>query len=305
MIRFYDLKLMRKIIGYCLIIIALSCKSETKPMKENINQQAVETSNQDISVAKYAEQLKQELLTRGFTIMAHIDHAAGAEKVGLVLKPTQTLIFGNPKGGTLLMQQAQEIGIDLPLKLLIWEDEKGAVQTSYYNATALAKRYSIEQPEAVINKINGLFAGLTGNTGRALAQKESDISKKRIVKRSALSVEETFNKLKETVAAKGLQIMAEVPHDKGAAKVGLELRPTRVLVFGNPKVGTLLMQSNQEIGLDLPLKILIHENAAGETIVSYYDTSFLSARYGITDKEMVVQKVNAALDAITNAVIAK
>ena len=296
---------MKKIIGYCLILIALSCKSETKPMEENKNHKSAETSNQGISVAKHTEQLKEVLLSKGFTIMADVDHAAGAKKAGLDLRPTRTLIFGNPKGGTLLMQQAQEIGIDLPLKLLVWEDEKGEVQTTYYNASALTKRYGIAQPEAVIAKVDGLFAGVTGGSGRALAQKEANTNKQLIVKKSPANVDETFKKLKEIVAAKGLQIMAEVPHDKGAAKVGLALRPTRVLIFGNPKVGTLLMQSNQEIGLDLPLKIMVHENAAGETKISYYDASFLTTRYGITDKDMVVQKVNAALDGITTAVVAQ
>lgn len=296
---------MKKYIGYCFILLALACKTETKPMEENDNKQSVEASNQDVSVAKESDQLKQVLLSKGFTIMADIDHAAGAEKVGLDLRPTRTLIFGNPKGGTVLMQQAQEIGIDLPLKVAVWEDDQGAVHSSYYNASALTKRYGIVQPEAVIAKIDGMFTGVTGSAGRALEQKEGNIIQKLIVKKSPLNVEETFVKLKEIVAAKGLQIMAEVPHDKGAAKVGLPLRPTRVLIFGNPKVGTLLMQSNQEIALDLPLKIMVYENEAGATLVSYYDASFLTTRYGITDKEMVVQKVNAALDGITTAVVAQ
>jgi uncharacterized protein (DUF302 family) len=99
--------------------------------------------------------------------------------------------------------------------------------------------------------------------------------------------------------------MAMIPHDKGAASVGLELRPTRVLIFGNPKVGTLLMQSNQSIGIDLPLKVLVHEDENGDVFVSYFDASFLTARHGITDKTAVVEKVNGALDGITSAVVAE
>lgn len=292
---------MKNIIGYCLILIVLSCKSEAKQMKENTNQPL----NMETSVSQHADQLKEQLIAKGFTIMADVDHAMGAKKVGLDLRPTRTLIFGNPKGGTLLMQQKQEIGIDLPLKLVVWEDEKKTIHTSYYNATALTNRYGITQPEAVITKVNGMFNGLTGSKGKALAPTEKGTYKELITKSSLLNTEETFNKLKEVVLAKGLQIMAEVPHDKGAAKVGLELRPTRTLVFGNPKIGTLFMQSNQEMALDLPFKVLVFENEKGETQLSYHDATFLTKRYRITDKEAVVQKVNGVLDGITNAVIAK
>ena len=270
-------------------------------MKENTKQPL----RMEASVTTHADQLKEQLIAKGFTIMADIDHAMGAEKVGLDLRPTRTLIFGNPKGGTLLMQQKQEIGIDLPLKLVVWEDEKGAIHTSYYNATALANRYGITQPEVVIAKVNGMFTGLTGSTRKALEPIEKDTYKELITKASLLNTEETFNKLKEVVLAKALQVMAEVPHDKGAAKVGLELRPTRTLVFGNPKVGTLFMQSNQEMALDLPFKVLVYENEKGETQLSYHDATFLTRRYGITDKEAVAQKVNGVLDGITNAVIAQ
>lgn len=296
---------MKKIIGYCLILIALSCKSETKQMNENANQLSTQSLIKENSVVKVAEHLKKVLVTKGFTIMADIDHAKGAETVGLVLRPTRTLIFGNPKGGTLLMQQSQEIGIDLPLKLVVWEDEKGLIHTSYYNATTLVNRYGITQPEAVIDNVNNMFIALTGSSGKALDLIETNTTKELIVKKTFLNVEETFNKLKEIVRAKGLQIMAEIPHDKGAAKVNLELRPTRVLVFGNPKIGTMFMQSNQEMALDLPFKVLVYQNKKGETLLSYHDATFLTNRYGITDKEAIVQKVNIALDAITNAVIAQ
>jgi Domain of unknown function DUF302 len=70
-------------------------------------------------------------LSKGMTVFAHIDHAAGAAKVGMTLRPTDLLIFGSPKGGTPLMQSAQTVGIDLPLKALVWEDAEGQVWLSY------------------------------------------------------------------------------------------------------------------------------------------------------------------------------
>src|ERR1700687_5430570 len=81
-----------------------------------------------------------EVRARGMTVFAHVDHAAGATAAGLELRPTDLLIFGNAKGGTPLMQIAQTVGIDLPLKALVWEDSAGVTWFSYNDPAWLAKR---------------------------------------------------------------------------------------------------------------------------------------------------------------------
>jgi uncharacterized protein (DUF302 family) len=84
-----------------------------------------------------------EVRARGMTISAHIDHAAGAAAVGLPLRPTDLLIFGGAKGGTPLMQSAQTIGIDLPLKALVWQDDAGRTFLSYNDPAYLAHRHGV------------------------------------------------------------------------------------------------------------------------------------------------------------------
>lgn len=283
------------------VLLSTACKSDLKQSKSTMGNSQSTPVSQERTVAQLAEQLTEQLKAKGFKIIADVDHAAGASKVGLSLRPTRTLIFGNPKGGTLLMQQNQNIGIDLPLKLLLWEDEEGKVRVSYFNGTDLTRRYGITEPAAVIEKVNGALAGLSGDQGEHLTQENNIISNRLISKKSGYDVDTTFERLQQIVTDKGLSIMANVAHDKAAASVDLELRPTRLLIFGNPKVGTLFMQSDQRMGLDLPLKILVHENEEGETYVSYFDASFLTARYHIDDKAEVVEKVNGALNGITDA----
>lgn len=78
---------------------------------------------------------------RGLTVFARIDHAAGAAKVGKALRPTEVLVFGNPQGGTPFMECAQTVGIDLPLKALVWEDANGQVWIGYDDPTFLAARH--------------------------------------------------------------------------------------------------------------------------------------------------------------------
>jgi uncharacterized protein (DUF302 family) len=87
--------------------------------------------------------LEAEVKAKGMTVFARIDHAAGAVAVGLALRPTELLIFGNAKGGTPLMQATQTIGIDLPLKALVWQDGSGSTWLSYSDPAWLAKRHGL------------------------------------------------------------------------------------------------------------------------------------------------------------------
>jgi len=90
-----------------------------------------------------ADRLAAAVVSHGMTVVARVDHAAAAAKVGLDLLPTEVLIFGNPRAGTLLMQTAQTIGIDLPLKALVWQDSTGMVSISYQDLGWLANRHGL------------------------------------------------------------------------------------------------------------------------------------------------------------------
>ncbi|OKO89044.1 hypothetical protein AC629_07615 [Bradyrhizobium sp. NAS80.1] len=92
------------------------------------------------------KRLEAEVKAKGLTVFAHVDHAAGAAAVGLPLRPTDLLIFGNAKGGTPLMQQAQTIGVDLPLRALVWQDDQGATWLSYNDPAYLAGRHGVGEP---------------------------------------------------------------------------------------------------------------------------------------------------------------
>jgi uncharacterized protein (DUF302 family) len=110
-----------------------------------------------------ADRLVKSLTTKGMTVFARIDHAAGAAKVGKTLRPTELVIFGNPKVGTPLMQCDQSSAIDLPQKALIWEDDGGQVWLSYNDPKYLAQRHDLSQCAEVVKKIEkalGNFAAM-------------------------------------------------------------------------------------------------------------------------------------------------
>jgi uncharacterized protein (DUF302 family) len=124
-----------------------------------------------------------------------------------------------------------------------------------------------------------------------------------IVVPSSYGPKETMDRLVTEVTAKGLTIFARIDHAAGAAQVGLPLRPTELLIFGNAKAGTPLMQANQEVGIDLPLKMLVWEDAAGKTWLSYNDPRWIAKRHELGPKmDHAVDAMVVALSAIAKKV---
>lgn len=123
-----------------------------------------------------------------------------------------------------------------------------------------------------------------------------------ITLRSSHGPKETMTRLEAAVKAKGLTVFAHVDHAAGAAEVGLSLRPTDLLIFGNAKGGTPLMQSVQTVGIDLPLKALVWQDASGNTWLAYNDPAWLAKRHGLTrEADASVSALAAALAALAKA----
>lgn len=101
---------------------------------------------------------------RGLNVFARIDHAAGAQKIGKTLRPTELLIFGNPQGGTPLMGCAQSLGIDLPLKVLAWQDAAGAVWLGYTEPRYLMHRHRAGECQPAVNNMAGALEALSAET---------------------------------------------------------------------------------------------------------------------------------------------
>lgn len=116
---------------------------------------------------------------------------------------------------------------------------------------------------------------------------------------SSFGPKETMDRLEADIKSKGMTVFARIDHGAGAAEVGLPLRPTELLIFGNAKGGTPLMQSDQAIGIDLPLKALVWEDAAGKTWLSYNEPSWLAKRHGLAaDAVRTIDALAAALAAV-------
>ncbi len=236
-------------------------------------------------------------------IIAEVNHSEAAKGVQMEIPQSRLIIFGNPKAGTQLMQQNQAAAMDLPMKILVYEDN-GTTKIIYNNASILMNRYEIMLPE-LETKMNGLLDKISHSDVEEtklqdlkLGSNLSDLQ----TKESVLSVDKSSAKLEKLLKEKGFRLIAKVEHNKAAKDAGLEIRPTRLFIFGKPEVGSQLMKLNSTIGLDLPMKILIWEDENGKTQVSYYKGSFLANRHGIENEELTT-KIDEVLDMFSNAVL--
>jgi uncharacterized protein (DUF302 family) len=126
-----------------------------------------------------------------------------------------------------------------------------------------------------------------------------------IVKESRLGVKETADALAAALEAKGVKVVARIDHAAGAKAVGMELRPTEVIIFGNPKLGAPLMQADQRAGLDLPMKALVWQDADGKVFIGYADPATLKDRYRIEGRDDVLKAMARALDAFSASAAGK
>ncbi len=113
--------------------------------------------------------------------------------------------------------------------------------------------------------------------------------------KSSHDVKTTVDRLENTLREKGMTVFIRINHAEGAQKVGKKLRPTELIIFGNPKVGTPLMQCGQSVAIDLPQKALIWQDEAGQVWLSYNDPKYLASRHSIKECGEVIKKIEKAL----------
>lgn len=124
-----------------------------------------------------------------------------------------------------------------------------------------------------------------------------------IVKQSDFGVIKTLDRLGMALERKGITVFARINHATGAKRIGLDLAPAAVIIFGTPKIGTPLMVSNPKAGLDLPLKALAWQAKDGTVKLAYTDPAWLAKRYGIEDRDKVFKKMAGALNKFTDMAV--
>jgi uncharacterized protein (DUF302 family) len=146
-----------------------------------------------------------------------------------------------------------------------------------------------------------LFAFALTVTSAAPSKAEDGIVKVK----SAYSVKETIERLKQDIAGKGIKFFSEIDQSKLADDAGIKLRPSTLLVFGNPPLGTLFLTSNPNSGLDWPVRLLVIQDERGDVYAVYTDFDWIAKRHGITNRNEQFATANKVVASITSTVRAK
>jgi uncharacterized protein (DUF302 family) len=120
--------------------------------------------------------------------------------------------------------------------------------------------------------------------------------------KSAYSMPETIKRIKKDVADKGIMFFSEIDQSKLAADAGVSLRPSTLIVFGNPPLGTLFLTSNPSAGLDWPVRVLVYQDEKGDVWVNYTDFMWIAHRHGIMDRDDAFKKASEVITSITSTV---
>jgi uncharacterized protein (DUF302 family) len=142
-------------------------------------------------------------------------------------------------------------------------------------------------------------------TALALTMAAGSAQAELIRKQSPYSVAETADRFEAVVKDKGLTVFSRIDHAAGAKKVGQDLRPTLLIIFGSPAVGTPLMQAQQTMGLALPLKVLAFQDADNKVWIAYEKPADMAAAHGVPADHPVIKRVTGAVDGFTNAAVKK
>jgi len=241
-----------------------------------------------------------------------VDHQANAETVDLTIPVSTAYIFGNPNLGTPLIAENPMAGLDLPLRMLAWEDTEGGVFVSYDSPATLKQRYglaTVDQQLMLAASALADFASAGANVTIDPTEGSSNIELNEgiTVAASPVDASTTFDQLVEAIGANPTLNIAPngiIDHQANAESVGLSLPFVSVVVFGNPLVGTPLIEGSLTIGLDLPLKMAVVE-VEGEVRVIYNDPTFLAVKHGgLEGHAERLAMVTAALEGLAAAATA-
>ena len=234
---------------------------------------------------------------KGFGVFNIVDHQKNAQNVGLEMNAMKVIIFGNPNGGTPLMNLDTRIAYDLPLRIMAFEDANKQTWVAYKEPLELYERYDVNASPIVANVSKLLKSLALINAGEndtlILADEKVSDSPELVQMKSRYSVDETVTNLTELIGSKaGLGVFGVVDHLKNAQKVGLTQPSAKVIFFGNAKAGTPLMLQDAFIGYELPLKIMVFEDSNSDVWMMYKNPHLYSRDFGITNEVIPSKMAN-------------
>ncbi len=233
------------------------------------------------------EIVKSVLEAQGFNIEIVVNHEAAAASVGLELRPTQ-VIFARPakRVERSLLFRSSTIGLDMPIKILVYEDIEGEIRLKINSVGYLFDRHDPYVSDGMLRLLQRRLASI-GEVEGGVVNVESN-----------QSLAETVNTLLSELTSRGFRIPLTLDYNELESHSYRHRHLPTLIVFGNPNVGTPLMQEQQTIAIDLPQKFLVWKNRRGAVFISYNAPAFLAERHGVVGQDGRIGAIANALAAI-------
>ena len=313
---------MRTILLFLSISLVVACQKNKTDDKSKDQTEEVEISQKNYNgflpaTGSYyiksnisADESAKRLLNivnnnKSLGLVEHFEHHEMASSKGLALDQTHAIFFGNPKLGTPLIQKDQLIALDLPQKIVTFDLERNSyvyrLSTSY-----LSKRYevSFDNLSSMTKALDKLSQKIANNENRQMENPDIKVHQGIIIQKSNKSFNQAIKAIRTKIKELGsVKIMAELDHQKNANSVDMQLRPTHVIMFGNPEVGIPLIQKNRSLAVELPMKFLIYKDENGDVQIAFNDMEFLLERYKTDLGENYGAKINQILSKIASSAI--
>ncbi|WP_179344993.1 DUF302 domain-containing protein [Winogradskyella ursingii] len=237
------------------------------------------------------------------SIIAEVNHSANAQNADLELNFTRTVYFGNPALGTPIMNENMQAGLDLPQRITVYTDEDDDTIVCYNSVEYLADRHNLETAPTLNTVASALSNIVNSATDEEVTLNNANFDVSGIISiTSNNDFETTYNNIISTLNTnENISIFAELDHQANAQSVNMDLLPSKLIIFGNPVLGTPLMQASRTMALDLPQKILVYQNNEGEVHIIYNEPFYLAGRHDINSEDEALSNISQALQNIANS----
>ncbi|MFB9052141.1 DUF302 domain-containing protein [Formosa undariae] len=237
-------------------------------------------------------------------IVAEVNHSANAQNADLSLDYTRTVYFGNPALGTPLMQDNIQAGLDLPQRISVYTDEDNHTVVAYNSVEYIINRHglgTVSTTEMVENALTNIVNASTGE--EVILNPVANASSKGIISVSSPNdFDTTYTNIINTLnGLEPISIIAELDHQANAQSADLDLGPAKLIIFGNPALGTPLMEESRTMALDLPQKMLVYQDADGSVHIIYNDPYYIAERHDVDDNDETLGMISQALENIANS----
>jgi uncharacterized protein (DUF302 family) len=289
-----------------IVIALVSCKNDDESQDPVQTPDAAGLSyafvtNDGSFISTYSDIRSEIQDAQGVAILAEVNHSSNANVIGEDLRNTRVIFFGNPSQATPLLQINQRAGLDFPQKVLVYDNEDGDTFVAFNSSSYLTARHGLGSSSNLSDIQSDLTNFAENATGSVVSSNTVDFGNGQgvVTINSNNDFTNTYNNLRNAISDNdNLSIIEEVDHQSNAQSIGMDLNPTKLIIFGNPNLGTPLMQDAQTVAIDLPQKMLVWQENNGDVNISYNDPDYFQVRHtilGSTENNEILEQINSAL----------